>query len=249
VNVAHDAFEQIAEVIRFQRRARDFAHHLHQLRASPHLIAPAGIGDRTGDLIGDSSEERNLIVERAKARALQIEDGPRALCREARERTAPASFPASSRRNRDRCERRRAESASRSKLRFRPHHCRADGCSQQSAIRPRSEPTAQWKTSLLLEIANTPGSLYRALGVFATANIDLSKIESRPIPGKPRDYAFYLDVIGNLADTSIAQAIEQLRADADSVTVLGCYARAGEDSSILERRHRQQHVMRSGAVV
>jgi prephenate dehydratase len=87
------------------------------------------------------------------------------------------------------------------------------------------EPNApRWKTSLLLEIANTPGSLYRALGVFATAGIDLSKIESRPIPGKPRDYAFYLDVIGNLSDAAIAQAIEQLRKDADSVTVLGSYA-------------------------
>jgi prephenate dehydratase len=93
------------------------------------------------------------------------------------------------------------------------------------SVRSLFEPTAQrWKTSLLLEIANTPGSLHRALGVFATANIDLSKIESRPIPGKPRDYAFYLDVIGNVADTSIAQAIEQLREDADSVTVLGSYA-------------------------
>jgi prephenate dehydratase len=95
----------------------------------------------------------------------------------------------------------------------------------EASIRSLFEPTAQrWKTSLLLEIANTPGSLHRALGVFATAGIDLSKIESRPIPGKPRDYAFYLDVIGNVADASIAQAIEQLREDADSVMVLGSYA-------------------------
>jgi prephenate dehydratase len=94
-----------------------------------------------------------------------------------------------------------------------------------ASIRPLAQPAAQrWKTSLLLEIANTPGSLYRALGVFATAGIDLSKIESRPIPGRPRDYAFYLDVIGNLSDAAVAQAIEQLREDADSVTVLGCYA-------------------------
>jgi prephenate dehydratase len=94
-----------------------------------------------------------------------------------------------------------------------------------ASIRPHSDPSAhRWKTSLLLEIANTPGSLYRTLGVFATAGIDLSKIESRPIPGKPRDYAFYLDVIGNVADAAIAQAFEQLRADADSVTVLGSYA-------------------------
>ncbi|HEX3067349.1 MAG TPA: prephenate dehydratase [Thermoanaerobaculia bacterium] len=96
---------------------------------------------------------------------------------------------------------------------------------QSVSIRPIAEPAAQRsKTSLLLEIANTPGSLYRSLGVFATAGIDLSKIESRPIPGKPRDYAFYLDVIGNLSDIAIAQAIEQLREDADSVTVLGSYA-------------------------
>jgi prephenate dehydratase len=93
-----------------------------------------------------------------------------------------------------------------------------------ASIQPSTDPSAQrWKTSLLLEIANTPGSLHRALGVFATAGIDLSKIESRPIPGKPRDYAFYLDVIGNVADAAIAQAIEQLREDADSVTMLGSY--------------------------
>lgn len=94
-----------------------------------------------------------------------------------------------------------------------------------ASIRPMTEASAQrWKTSLLLEIANIPGSLYRALGVFAKAGIDLSKIESRPIPGKPREYAFYLDVIGNVADAAIAQAIEQLCVDADSVTVLGSYA-------------------------
>jgi prephenate dehydratase len=94
-----------------------------------------------------------------------------------------------------------------------------------ASIRPLAASTEQrWKTSLLLEIANTPGSLHRALGVFATAGIDLSKIESRPIPGKPRDYAFYLDVIGNLSDAAIAKAIEQLRAHADSLTVLGSYA-------------------------
>ena len=94
-----------------------------------------------------------------------------------------------------------------------------------ASIGSQAASTAQrWKTSLLLEIANTPGSLYRALGVFATAGIDLSKIESRPIPGKPRDYVFYLDVIGNLSDVALTRAIEQLREVADSVTVLGSYA-------------------------
>jgi prephenate dehydratase len=94
----------------------------------------------------------------------------------------------------------------------------------QSSIRSLPEPAAQrWKTSLLLEIANTPGSLHRALGVLALAGIDLSKIESRPLPGRPREYAFYIDIIGNLAGAPIADAIERLRADADSVKVLGSY--------------------------
>ena len=95
---------------------------------------------------------------------------------------------------------------------------------QQSTIRPLpARPDQRWKTSLLIEIANTPGSLYRALGILALAGIDLSKIESRPIPGRPREYAFYLDIIGNVADAPIANAIAQLRADADSVMALGSY--------------------------
>jgi prephenate dehydratase len=93
-----------------------------------------------------------------------------------------------------------------------------------TSIRPLPEPAAnRWKTSLLLEIANTPGSLYRSLGVFALAGIDLSKIESRTIPGSPREYAFYIDIIGNLADAPIASALEQLRVDAESLKVLGTY--------------------------
>ena len=94
----------------------------------------------------------------------------------------------------------------------------------QSSIRPLPEPEARrWKTSLLLQIANKPGSLYRALGVFALAEIDLAKIESRPIEGKPWEYAFYVDVIGNLDDSSIVRALDEVREAADSVTVLGSY--------------------------
>ena len=86
------------------------------------------------------------------------------------------------------------------------------------------DPTARrWKTSLILRVANTPGSLFRALGVFALQEIDLAKIESRPIEGCPWQYDFYVDVIGNVAEDPLARAIDNLRSMAQVVTILGSY--------------------------
>lgn len=86
------------------------------------------------------------------------------------------------------------------------------------------------KTSLVLQIANKPGSLFRALGIFALANIDLSKIESRPIEGKPWEYAFYIDVIGSASEPPLSRAIETLRDAADEAKVLGTYPDGLSDS-------------------
>lgn len=92
------------------------------------------------------------------------------------------------------------------------------------AVAPVSDASARrWKTSLLLRIANKPGSLFRALGSFALFEIDLTKIESRPIEGKPWEYAFYLDIIGNAADEVVERAIANLRLMAQEVEVLGSY--------------------------
>jgi prephenate dehydratase len=94
----------------------------------------------------------------------------------------------------------------------------------ESSVRPLPKPEARrWKTSLLLQLANKPGSLYRALGVFALANIDLAKIESRPIEGKPWEYAFYVDIIGNVGDAPTVRALDAVRAAADSMNILGSY--------------------------
>lgn len=90
-------------------------------------------------------------------------------------------------------------------------------------VHPAAGSTERWKTSLVVELANKPGSLFRALGIFAFAEIDLAKIESRPIEGKPWEYAFYIDIIGNAVDAPIARAIETLRAAAERVTILGSY--------------------------
>ena len=84
-------------------------------------------------------------------------------------------------------------------------------------------PARRWKTSLLLRVANKPGALFRALGAFALREIDLAKIESRPIEGRPWEYGFYLDVVGNANEYPVAGALKNLRDTSELVHVLGTY--------------------------
>jgi len=77
------------------------------------------------------------------------------------------------------------------------------------------------KTSLMVSLGNTPGSLYQALGVFADRGLNLTKIESRPLPGRPWEYLFYLDVVDS--GEGLAEALEALRAFTSSIRVLGTY--------------------------
>lgn len=82
---------------------------------------------------------------------------------------------------------------------------------------------ARWKTSLVFRVANKPGSLFRALGAFALFDIDLAKIESRPVEGKPWEYAFYLDLVGRSDEPVIARALANLSEMAEMVKLLGTY--------------------------
>src|SRR6059036_649713 len=77
------------------------------------------------------------------------------------------------------------------------------------------------KTSLMLSLGNTPGTLHRALGVFAARGLNLTKIESRPLPGRPWEYLFYLDVVDT--GQGIAAALEELRPFTSGIRVLGTY--------------------------
>jgi prephenate dehydratase len=80
-----------------------------------------------------------------------------------------------------------------------------------------------WKTSLVFSTRNVPGSLFRALSAFALRDLNMAKIESRPLRGKPWEYLFYVDFMGR-ADTPNAQnALNHLREVADFVRILGCY--------------------------
>jgi prephenate dehydratase len=81
------------------------------------------------------------------------------------------------------------------------------------------------KTSIAFGLKNVPGAIYKALRVFADRDISLSKIESRPIRGRPWEYVFYADFLRG--DDKLARgALLQLRAVADMVKVLGIYRAA-----------------------
>src|SRR6185436_12234244 len=79
-----------------------------------------------------------------------------------------------------------------------------------SGVANHEEPR-RWKMSLMFRVPNKPGSLFRALGAFAVFDIDLAKIESRPVEGRPWEYAFYLDIIGRENDPKVEQALNSLR--------------------------------------
>jgi prephenate dehydratase len=82
------------------------------------------------------------------------------------------------------------------------------------------------KVSVVFATRNVPGALFRSLSALALRDISLAKIESRPLRGKPWEYLFYLDFLGNLGDVNVQNALSHLRETADTLTVLGCYPKA-----------------------
>ncbi|HSU87543.1 MAG TPA: prephenate dehydratase, partial [Terriglobia bacterium] len=81
------------------------------------------------------------------------------------------------------------------------------------------------KTSLAFSVKNIPGALFKALSVFALRDISLSKIESRPVRGRPWEYVFYVDILRG-DDAAARNALRHLGEVADLVKVLGVYPAA-----------------------
>jgi 3-deoxy-7-phosphoheptulonate synthase len=79
------------------------------------------------------------------------------------------------------------------------------------------------KASLVFATANTPGSLFQALRVLAERNINMVKLESRPIMGKPWEELFYLDVAIPEAEEPFRLALEELKGVTEGLRILGIY--------------------------
>jgi prephenate dehydratase len=89
--------------------------------------------------------------------------------------------------------------------------------------REETIPADANRTSMILTTDHSPGALYNALGIFATHELNMSKLDSHPIPTDKRHYAFYIDVEAGAAQNGTKAAIEELQSHGYTVKILGSY--------------------------
>jgi len=96
----------------------------------------------------------------------------------------------------------------------------------------RYDPRVSCKTSIVLTTRHERGALLRCLHVLSDHGLQLTKLESRPRPGRPWEYMFFVDFDGNLADESVAAGLDELKSEALYVKVLGSYPAKAEPVDI-----------------
>jgi prephenate dehydratase len=92
-----------------------------------------------------------------------------------------------------------------------------------------SELTGNDKNSITNK--HIPGALYKALGIFSVSDINLTRIESRPIVGRPWEYNFYLDFEGHYKDKIVSEALEILKHNSLFMKIIGSYPKAKDNFS------------------
>jgi chorismate mutase/prephenate dehydratase len=89
-----------------------------------------------------------------------------------------------------------------------------------------SAPTGKDKTTLVVSTINQAGALYQTLEPFASANVDMLNIESRPSRQGLWDYVFFIDIEGHNEDAKVAAALESLKNKVTMLKLLGSYPKA-----------------------
>ena len=79
-------------------------------------------------------------------------------------------------------------------------------------------------TSLMLVLPNHPGSLYQLLSRFNALDINLIKLESRPLPGRDFEFMFYFDLEASVGSSTFSRLIEELDITLNQFSYLGCYS-------------------------
>jgi prephenate dehydratase len=95
---------------------------------------------------------------------------------------------------------------------------------EEQALPPEAGSRRPGKASLCFAVADQPGALFKALEVLADRGLNMKKLESRPIHGKPWEYLFYIDVDLPQDVNVFTQGMEELKAVSEDLRILGTYA-------------------------
>jgi chorismate mutase/prephenate dehydratase len=88
------------------------------------------------------------------------------------------------------------------------------------------QPTGDDKTSVLISVKDKPGALYELLTPFSRANLNLTRIESRPSQQKAWEYVFFIDFLGHIKDDNVQAVLDAASDHARNLKVLGSFPRA-----------------------
>lgn len=88
---------------------------------------------------------------------------------------------------------------------------------------PNSQQTSKDKTSIVFSVNNQPGNLYRVLDIFNLWDINMTKIESRPSKQRLGEYIFFVDLVGNIENPDLADALKMIQRKSSFFKFLGSY--------------------------
>lgn len=88
------------------------------------------------------------------------------------------------------------------------------------------EAVKQEKVSIILRTTHKPGALLNCLQKFSDHGVNLTKLESRPVPENPFSYVFYIDFLGALSDENVASCLSEIETSSELLKVIGAYPKA-----------------------